>query len=49
MSQRIELVEKHFMKKIRKQNKYKDTEKTLPEHKQEIKDLYAIYADEQMV
>lgn len=37
-----ELVEKHFMKKIRKQNKYKDTGKTLPEHKQEIKDLYAI-------
>ena len=34
-----ELVEKHFTKKIRKQHKYKDTEKTLPEHKQEIREM----------
>lgn len=34
-----ELIDKHFTKKIRKQHKYKDTEKTLPEHEREIKEL----------
>ena len=34
-----ELIEKHFTKKLRKQHKYKDTEKTRPEHMQMIKEL----------
>ena len=34
-----EVIEKHFTKKIRKQNNYKDTQKTSKEHEKEINDL----------
>lgn len=37
-----EAVEKHFTKKIRKQHKYKDTQKTSTEHKQEIARLCSL-------